>query len=181
MHRHVRYHWCCFPNVRLGKNVKIAIRFNNCRRRGNRYFSIVSWKYMYGDCSDHAWGSNAVIAPQIKVSTPKTISDEDISDAAQKLLGQNILRCFWVPCASKDALHHAGRIATKSMHGSYVKRFRKTAERRGVVPIERLLLCRICSRVPQGLTHITFIGAPLRLPFAYPDKPGWLARRCRSS
>ena len=31
---------------------------------------------------DHAWGSNAAIAPQIKVSTPKTISDEDISDAA---------------------------------------------------------------------------------------------------
>ena len=57
---------------------------------------------------DHAWGSNAVIAPQIKVSTPKTISDEDISDAAQKLLGAEYPALFLGSRAlRKDALHHA--------------------------------------------------------------------------
>ena len=127
---------------------------------------------------DHAWGSNAVIAPQIKVSTPKTISDKDISDAAQKLLGAEYPALFLGSRAlRKDALHHAGRIAAKSMHGSYVKRFPQDCRGEGVVPIERLpYFAESAVEFLKGLTHMTFIGAPPPVAFfAYPDKPGWLS------
>ena len=128
---------------------------------------------------DHAWGNNAVIAPQIKVSTPKTISDEDISDAAQKLLGAEYPALFLGSRAlRKDALHHAGRIAAKINARIICETLPARLQRgEGVVSIERLpYFAESAVEFLKGLTHITFIGAPPPVAFfAYPDKPGWLS------
>ena len=129
--------------------------------------------------ANHAWDPASGDADIPKIPAPKTLSDDEINDAAEALKNSDAAALFMGGHALRESgLIQAGRIAEATGARLITETF-FTRQQRGVgrVETERLpYFGEMAAEHLQGLDTLVIVGSkPPVSFFAYPGKPGWLS------